>query len=692
MAAAPRKPGANKMQPPVANSVPHKLEKHGHVRVDNYYWLRARDNPAVIAHLDAENRFTEAAMAHTKPLQAKLFNEYKTRIKQTDETVPYRKNGYFYYTRMIEGKDYPVYCRKKGSLEAPEEVMLDGNVESAGHKFFSVGRIEVSPANDIMAYAVDTVGRRFHSLRFRNLATGERLPGVIPDVTESLAWANDNKTLFYVRQDPETLRPFQVWRHVLGADPSRDRLVFEEKDETFNVGVFKTKSNRYIMIASEQTLTSEYRYLDAGKPEAHFEVFLPRRRDHLYSISDFGEHFYIRTNHEAKNFRLMRAPAGRKGMEHWEEVIPHRPGVLLDDFEIFKDHLVVVERGSALVQLRIRPWAGEGEHYIEFGEPAYEVHPIANYELDTPVVRYTYSSLTTPRSVYDYDMKTRSRTLLKRDEVLGGFDSANYVTERLHAPSHDGVKVPVSLVYRKGFKKDGANPLLVYGYGSYGYSTDPSFNPFIVSLLDRGFVYAIAHIRGGQELGRQWYEDGKLLKKKNTFRDFVACAEYLVKEKYGDPKRVYARGGSAGGLLMGAVMNMRPGLFHGIVAHVPYVDVITTMLDDSIPLTTAEYDEWGNPNEQTFYEYMHSYSPYDQVEAKSYPNLLVTTGLHDSQVQYWEPSKWVAKLRALKKDGNRLLLKTEMAAGHGGPSGRYKRYEETAFEQAFLLDLAGIRE
>ena len=668
------------------------MEKHGHVRVDNYYWLRERDNPAVIAYLEAENRFTEASMAHTKPLQAKLFNEYKTRIKQTDETVPYRKNGYFYYTRMIEGKDYPVFCRKKGVLEASEQVMLDGNAEAAGHKFFSVGRIEVSPENDIMAYALDTVGRRFHSLRFRNLTTGDALPDIITDVTESLAWANDNKTLFYVKQDPETLRPYQVWRHVLGTERSKDRLVFEERDETFNVGVFKTKSNRYIMIASEQTLTSEYHYLDAGEPEGDFKVFEPRRRDHLYSISDFGEYFYIRTNHEAKNFRLMRAPAGRKGMDYWEEVIPHRADVLLDDFEIFKDHLVVVERSNALIHLRVRHWSGGAEHYIDFGEPTYDVSPTANHEFDTPLVRYTYSSLTTPRSVYDYDMKARRKTLLKRDEVLGGFGSGNYVTERLYAPSHDGVKVPISLVYRKGFKKDGTNPLLVYGYGSYGISSDASFNPFIVSLLDRGFVYAIAHIRGGQELGRQWYEDGKLLKKKNTFRDFVACAEYLVKEKYADPKRVYARGGSAGGLLMGAVMNMRPGLFHGIVAHVPYVDVITTMLDDSIPLTTAEYDEWGNPNEQTFYEYMHSYSPYDQVEAKSYPNLLVTTGLHDSQVQYWEPSKWVAKLRALKKDGNRLLLKTEMAAGHGGPSGRYKRYEETAFEQAFLLDLAGIRE
>ncbi|MEX2264026.1 MAG: S9 family peptidase [Bryobacteraceae bacterium] len=695
LACAPdsKRKSEDEMHPaPVAKVRPHELKTHGHTRIDNYYWLRERENPEVIQYLEAENKYLDASMASVKPLQQKLFDEFKTRIKQTDESVPYRKDGYYYYTRMVSGKNYPIYCRKKGSLEAPEEILLDGNKAAEGHAFFSVGKLDVSEGNDILAYAVDTVGRRFYDIRFRNLVTGEELPDVINDVTPSLAWANDNKTFFYVRQDPQTLRSYQVYRHTLGTKPAEDRLIYEEKDVTFRTFVGKTKSKKYILLGSAQTLSTEYRYLEADRPDGEFQVFEPRRRDHEYDVDHYAGHFYVRTNLDAKNYRLMQTPVERTGMANWREVIPHRPDTLLESVEIFREYLVVVERKGGLIQLRVRPWAGEGEHYIDFGEPAYAAGPTANYDFDTDTVRYRYSSLTTPNSAYDYNMKSRTANLLKRDEVLGGFDPENYLTERLLAPSHDGTRVPISLVYRKGLKKTGTHPLLQYAYGSYGHSLDANFNPFVVSLLDRGFVYALAHIRGGEDLGRQWYDDGKLLKKKNTFKDFIACTEYLVREKYADPKRVYALGGSAGGLLMGAVMNMRPDLYHGIVAAVPFVDVVTTMLDDTIPLTTFEYDEWGNPSEQTYYEYMHSYSPYDQVEAKAYPNLLVTAGLHDSQVQYWEPAKWVARLRAVKKDNNRLLMYTNMVAGHGGASARYKRYEETALQYAFLLDLAGAKE
>ncbi len=674
-------------KPPVAKIIPTKLEKHEHVRTDNYFWLKERDKPEVIDYLKAENQYTEAVMAHTANLQAKLFDEFKTRIKQTDESAPYRKDGYFYYSRVEQGKDYPIYCRRKGSRDAPEKVLIDVNQVAAGHGFCSVPPPAVTTSGAIMAYAVDLVGRRFYDVRFRNLETGEEYKDVIRNVTGNVVWAEDNKTLFYSRQHPETLRSYQIFRHVLGADPAGDTLVFEEKDETFSTYVLKTKSKKYILIASRQTLSAEYRFLDAAKPVGEFRVFLPRQRDHEYQIDHFGDQFYIRTNLAAKNFRLMKTPVARIDVANWKEVLPHRADVFFEDMEIFKDHLVVSERKAGLIQLRVMPWSGQGEHYIDFGEPVYVAATSQNYDLDTPLVRYDYSSLTTPNSVYDYNMVTREKKLVKRDEVLGGFDPVNYQAERLFATARDGTRVPISLVYRKGFRKDGKAPLLLYGYGSYGISTDPNFSAYRVSLLDRGFVYAIAHVRGGQEMGRSWYEDGKLLKKKNTFTDFIDCADYLVKEQYTSPERLFAEGGSAGGLLMGAIFNMRPDLFEGVVAHVPFVDVVTTMLDDSIPLTTAEYDEWGNPNEKPYYDYMVSYSPYDNVAAKHYPNLLVTTGLHDSQVQYWEPAKWVAKLRTMKTDKNRLLLKTEMEAGHGGASGRDKRYKETAFIYAFLLDL-----
>ncbi len=691
-AAAQERSGGQQKSPPVAKAVPKKLEAHGDVRIDNYYWLNQRDNPEVIAYLEAENVYTEAVMARTEALQEALFEEIKGRIKQTDLSVPFKQDDYFYYYKTEEGKDYPIFARKKGSLEAPEEIMLDVNQIAEGRRFTSVPRPSVSSGQDIMAFAADTVGRRIYDIRFKNLETGELLEDEIPAVTSNMAWANDNKTLFYARQDPVTLRRYQIYRHVLGTDSAEDELVYEEKDEEFSCFVRRTKSERYIIIGCSQTLSNEYRYLDADDPGGEFKVFLPREPDLEYSIDHFGDHFYIRTNYEAENFRLMRTPVEQTDKEHWEDVIPHREDVLLEYFDVFRDYLVVVERRDGLLQIRIRPWSGEAEHYIDFGEPAYRAYLSANPEIDTRVLRYGYTSLTTPNSVYDYDMETREKVLLKRDEVLGGFDPNDYVTERVYAPARDGVRVPVSIVYRKGVQKNGDNPLLLYAYGSYGSTIDASFSSARLSLIDRGFVYAIAHVRGGEDLGRRWYEDGKLLKKKNTFTDFIDVAEYLIEQGYTSPELLFARGGSAGGLLMGAISNMRPDLFKGVIALVPWVDVVTTMLDPSIPLTTSEYDEWGDPNEEEYYWYMLSYSPYDNVEAKDYPNLLVTTGLRDSQVQYFEPAKWVAKLRALKTDDNVLILKTNMGAGHGGASGRYDRYREIAFRYAFMLDLLGIQE
>jgi oligopeptidase B len=679
--------------PPVANVIPQELQMHGDVRVDDYFWLKERDNPEVISYLEAENEYTEAVMAHTEQLRQKLFEEIKGRIKQTDLSVPFKDGGFYYYTRTEDGKEYPIYARKRGSLDADEQLMIDVNEVAEGHGFTSVPRPRMSSDHRIMAFATDTVGRRFYEIRFQNLDTGELLGDAIVRVTPNMAWANDNRTLFYTKQDPVTLRAYQIYRHVLGTDPATDELVYEEADEEFSCYVAKTKSKRYMIIGCYQTLSSEFRFLDADDPAGEFTIFLPREPKHEHSIDHFGDHFYIRTNEgDAQNFKLMRTPVSRTGKENWEDVLPHRDDVLLEYFDVFSDHLVVVERKDGLVQMRIRPWNGEAEHYLDFGEPAYLAYVSTNPEIDTDVLRYGYTSLTTPNSIYDYNMVTRERELLKREEVLGGFDPSDYVTERLYAPARDGARVPVSIVYRKGTEKDGDNPLLLYAYGSYGSSMDATFSSPRLSLIDRGFVYAIAHVRGGEELGRQWYEDGKLLKKKNTFTDFIDVAEYLVQEGYTTPEKLFASGGSAGGLLMGAITNMRPDLFEGVVARVPWVDVVTTMLDASIPLTTSEYDEWGDPNEEEYYRYMLSYSPYDNVEAKDYPNLLVTTGLHDSQVQYFEPAKWVAKLRALKTDDNRLILKTNMEAGHGGASGRYKRYEETAFWYAFMLDLVGITE
>jgi len=676
--------------PPLAAVRPHQFNEHGNVRIDQYYWLRDRDNPEVIKYLEDENAYTKAVMAHTEAVQERLYEELKGRVRQTDQSVPYRQGGYFYYTRLVEGKDYPIYARKRGSLNAPEEILIDGNALAEGKPFFQVMGMQISSGEDLLAFATDTMGRRISTIRIKNLRTGELLRDVIPNVTGNIAWAEDNRTLFYTKQDSVTLRWYRVYRHVLGTDAARDELVFEETDDTYSTGVYKTKSRRYVMIWAEQTLASEYRFVPADRPATPFRVVFPRQRGHEYQVEHFGDHFYISTNDNAKNFRLMRTPVARPGRDNWQQVIPHRTDVLLQGFEIFKDHLVVSERKDGLMHLRVRPWSGAAEHYLDFGEPAYLAYIGTNREFDTRVLRFGYTSLTTPTSTYDYDMGTRQKTLLKRDEILGGFDPANYVTERLYTTARDGTRVPVSVVYRKGIARPA--PLLLYGYGSYGSSTDPTFSSDRLSLLDRGFVYAIAHIRGGQEMGRSWYDNGKLLHKKNTFTDFVDVADDLVRRGYTSPDRLFARGGSAGGLLMGAVVNMRPELFKGVIAAVPYVDVITTMMDASIPLTTSEYDEWGNPNDTTYYRYMLSYSPYDNVERKAYPNLLITAGLHDSQVQYFEPAKWAARLRAMKTDRNRLMLRTNMEAGHGGSSGRYKRWRDVAFEWAFLLDLAGVRD
>jgi oligopeptidase B len=665
-----------------------RLETHGHERIDDYYWLRERDNPEVLAYLRAENERAEKSMALTQPSEQQLFDEIKARFKQTDMSVPYRRDGYHYYTRYEEGREYPIFARKQGALDRPEEIMLDANLLAAGQEFFAIGGWAVSAERNLLAYTVDTQGRQIYTTYFKNLATGEMLADVIPEVSENLAWANDNRTLFYAKQDPTTLRAYQIYRHVLGNDPARDEIVFEETDETFAAYVFKTKSKKYLLIVSTHTLSQEYWYLEADNPTGAFRVFWPRERDHEYHMDHFEDRFLIRTNDQAKNFRLMVTAVDKPQKQHWREVIPHREDVFLGDFEIFKDHFVLEERKRGLVELRVVPWAGDGEHYLAFQEPAYRVNLGTNLEFDTTTLRFDYTSMRTPLSVYDYDMVTRAKTLLKQEEVLGGFHLANYVTERFYAPAADGTEIPVSIVYRKGIERDGQNPLLLYGYGAYGLSIDPAFASPRLSLIDRGFVYAIAHVRGGQELGRQWYEDGRLLSKKNTFNDFIACAEYLIREKFTNPGKLFAMGRSAGGLLMGAIANMRPDLFKGVVAEVPFVDVITTMLDPSIPLTTGEYDEWGDPSQKEYYDYMLSYSPYDNVEAKNYPNLLITAGLHDSQVQYWEPAKWAAKLRALKTDKNRLVLKTNMDAGHGGTSGRFKRHHETAFAYAFLLDLA----
>ncbi len=793
--------------PPRAPRRPHRHERHGDVRSDDYHWLRERDDPAVRTHLEADNAHVREVMAGVADLENHLFEEIKGRIRQTDMSVPYRQGAYLYYRRYEDGREYEIHCRRRidgrgesaaaedaqrrdrvqeepagsregdndavaagdGRADAPsaagvqgaaagewradaltpsagnvetaaagdgragapaalpaqvadaasgEQVILDVNEVAVGHAFCQVASRPVSPDGRRLAYAVDTVGRRQYAIRVRDLATGADLPDVVPDVTANVAWAADGRTFLYARHDPTTLRPYQIRRHRLGDDPADDALVYEETDAAFSCGVWPSRSKRYLLIGSFQTRTTEFRCLDADDPDAPPWLFLPRERGHEYEIDHYRGRFVIRSNAGARNFRLAEADDDRTASHAWRELLAHRDDVLIEGFELFRDHLVVAERHAGLTRLRVRRWDDGGEHHIALDEPAHAVSIDVNREPETVMLRFHYSSLTTPPSIYDYDMETRARTLRKREEVLGDFDPARYETARLFATAPDGVRVPISLVRRKqpahgasdaaapppapevprtAAGRPGAAgpaevaPLLLYGYGAYGISMEPTFQSARLSLLDRGFTCAIAHVRGGEELGRRWYEDGRLRRKKNTFTDFIACADHLVAEGWTAPERLFAMGGSAGGLLMGAVINMRPDLFHGVVAQVPFVDVLTTMLDESIPLTTGEYDEWGNPNEPDDYAYIRSYSPYDNMKAVTWPHLLVMTGLHDSQVQYWEPAKWVAKRRTLQPDdGRRLLLKTNMDAGHGGASGRFRQYRETALQYAFLLDLAGL--
>jgi oligopeptidase B len=680
-----------KATPPIAKKVPEKLEKHGDVRIDPYFWMNRRDDPEVIAYLNAENSYLDTMLAHTKDLQETLFEEIKGRFQQDDNSVPYKLGDFYYYYRFEEGKEYPFYCRKKGSLEAAEELMLDGNKLAEGTSFFQINNTEPSPKPDILAYSADTVGRRKYTIYFKDLLTGETLPDQIEEVTGNMAWANDNKTLFYSKKDPVTLRSYRIYKHVLGTDPASDPLVYEEADETFNTYVTKSRSRKYLMLISSATVSDEYRFLDADTPDGDFQMLQPRERDLEYSVDHHGDSFFIRTNLGAQNFRLMKAPVEDPGKENWEEVIPHRDDVLLEGVDMFKDYMVLEERENGLNRIRIRGLSDGRDRYMDFDEPTYSAYVSNNPEFETQTLRYQYESLTTPSSTYDYDMETGEKVLRKEQSVLGGFNRENYESRRIFANAADGTRIPISLVFRKGISMDGANPLLLYAYGSYGASMDAYFSIPRLSLLDRGFIFAIGHVRGGSEMGRKWYEDGKLLNKRNTFTDFISCGEFLVSEKYTRPEKLFAMGGSAGGLLMGAIVNMRPDLFKGVVAAVPFVDVLTTMLDESIPLTTGEYDEWGNPNDKIYYDYMRTYSPYDNVKAANYPNLLVTTGYHDSQVQYWEPAKWVARLREMKTGDNLLLFHTNMDAGHGGASGRFEPYRETAMEFAFLLDLAGIK-
>lgn len=690
LAACQQKKNESSMTPPIAEKQPHEMTIHGHTRTDNYFWLKEREDEKVIQYLEEENAYTSEVLADTKQFQEDLYKEMRARIKEDDESVPYKDNGYYYYTRYEEGKEYALRCRKQGSLEAEEQVFIDENEMAEGHDYFALGGIQVSDDNKIVAFGIDTVSRRLYTIQFKNLETGEMYPERIPNCSGGGAWAKDNKTFFYIAKDPETLRTNKIMKHVLGTDASKDVEVFSEDDETFSCYTWRSKSKDYIFIGSFQTVSSEYRMLDADNPDGEFTVIQPRERDHEYNVSHFEDKLYIVTNWAAKNFRLMETSVDKPGKENWEEVIAHRPETLLENIEIFKNYLVVDERTNGLSQLRIIDQRNGDEHYMDFGEEAYTSYIGTNMDFDTEVLRYGYSSLTTPWSTLDYNMSTKEKTLLKEQPVLGDFDRNNYHTERVMVTADDGTQVPMSIVYRKGIEKDGTNPTLLYAYGSYGSSMDPYFSSTRLSLLDRGFVYALAHIRGGQEMGRQWYEDGKLLKKKNTFTDFINCGEYLIENNYTTSDGLFAMGGSAGGLLMGAIVNMRPDLWKGVVAAVPFVDVITTMLDESIPLTTSEYDEWGNPNEKEYYDYILSYSPYDNVKEQDYPNMLVTTGLHDSQVQYWEPAKWVAKLRDKKTDDNLLLLHTNMEAGHGGASGRFEALKETAMEYAFMFKLAGI--
>jgi len=687
-----------KNSPPVAAVRPHLVSSPHGQRSDPYYWLRddERSDPDVLAYLNAENAYHALHQAPLKPLEEAIYAEIIARLKQDDSTVPYLKNGYWYYIRFEPGQEHPIYARRQGSLDAPEHIMLDVNAMAVGHDYYQIGELDITPDGEWMAFCEDTVGRREYVLRFKNLHTGEMLADAIPAVEPDLAWANDNRTVLYIEKDPETLLGLRVKKHVLGADPASDELVFEQTDKSLYTSVSKSKSDRFLFIHMEGTLSAEWRYADAHDPSLTFKVFLPRRDGHEYDVEHLNQEFIVRTNWQATNFRVMSVPLGREASQsQWRDLIAHRDDTYIEDFEVFSRYLATSVRSGGLRKIGIQPLTEDGRaegqpHFIASAEPAYTTALSANPEIDSDILRYSYSSLATPATVYDYNMRTGEQILLKRDPVLGNFEPANYQTELLFAPARDGKSIPISLIYRKGFVKDGSAPLLQYAYGSYGLSMDPAFSSARFSLIDRGFVYAIAHIRGGQEMGRAWYDEGRQLNKKNSFTDFIDATHFLVARGYAQKQGVFAMGGSAGGLLMGAIANLSPEDYRGIVAQVPFVDVVTTMLDDSIPLTTNEYDEWGNPADRLSYDYMLSYSPYDNVRPQAYPAMLVTTGLWDSQVQYYEPAKWVAKLRSVKTDQNPLLLHVDMDAGHGGKSGRFQRYREIAMEYAFIVSTAGL--
>ena len=677
------------MNAPKAKKIEKILEIHGDQRIDNYFWMNERENPEVTQYLEEENAYCDFVMKDTENFQQELFDEMKSRYKEDDQSLPYFFNEYWYIVRFEIGKEYPIFSRKFQTLEQEEEILLDVNILAEGQKFFEVGSVAVSPNNKLMTFSTDNMGRRIYNIQFKNLETGEILQDQIANTTGKAVWANDNEHIFYIRKD-KNLRAFQVFMHQLGTDSSQDVLVFHEEDDTFDVNIFKSKSLEYIFISSSSTISDEQRFIPADDVLAEWKIVQPRMDDLEYSVEHFEDEFYIITNADiATNFKIVKTKVATPEMKNWEDVIPHRKDVLLEGFEIFRNYLVLEERKEGLLQIKIIDNQTNTSHYLPFSDPTYTAYIGLNLEFDNEKLRYGYTSLTKPNSTFEYNMKEKTTELLKQQEVLGGkFLPENYVSERIWAPSRDGKsKVPISLVYHKDTKKSAETPLLLYGYGSYGHTVDASFSNVRLSILDRGFIYAIAHIRGGEYLGREWYEDGKMLKKKNTFFDFIDAAKFLVEENYTSSKHLYAMGGSAGGLLVGAVINYEPNLFNGVVAQVPFVDVVTTMLDEEIPLTTGEFDEWGNPKKKKYYEYMKSYSPYDNVEAKNYPNILITTGLHDSQVQYWEPAKWTAKLRELKTDENILVFKTDMSSGHGGASGRFESLKEDALEYAFLMKL-----
>lgn len=683
--------GQVEVAPPVARTEPKVDTLFGQERVDNYYWLRHRDNPEVIDYLRAENAYTQGVMKHTEKLQKRLYEEMVSRIKETDLSVPIKRDDYYYYSRTEKGKQYKIHCRKKGSLDAQEEVLLDVNQLAEGKDYMYLGIYKVSPDHELLAYAVDITGGERYTLRVKNLETGKLLPDIIDSVGTSFQWANDNKTFFYTIRD-EAWRPYKVYRHLLGDEVENDVLVYHEPDDAFFLSVGKSKSKKYLFIDLGSMTTTEVHYLDADNPTGEFKLIHPRQQEMEYYVHHHDNQFYIVTNDKAKNFKLMQAPISDPSKRNWKEVIPHRHSVKLDRIEVFKDFLVLYERENGLKQITIRDLSTGGTHRVEFPEPVYTFWRENNPEYTGQLLRFNYSSFVTPRSVFDYNMNTRDRELKKQDEILGGYDPDQYQSEQTFAFAKDGTRIPISMAYRKGIVKDGNNPLYLYAYGAYGSSMEPYFSSNRVSILDRGLIFAMAHVRGGGEMGRYWYDQGKLLHKKNTLTDFVAAAEHLIAQKYTSTERLVISGASAGGLLIGSVVNMRPDLFKAVIADVPFVDLINTMLDPSIPLTVIEYEEWGNPHKKEYYDYMLSYSPYDNVEPKEYPDMLILAGLNDTRVQYWEPTKWTAKLRALKTDDNRLLLKTNMGTGHGGASGRYDRIKEIAFEYAFILDVLGITE